>query len=253
ASGAVAGGSLGTGTGKVARSPEKTWKFINSIGGGSTAARQRTPRAGWREEPRWHPPGGWRSVPEGPRGGRRPGGLRPAGGGGPGGGRAGVRACPKPRKESPDLVVDEAERLPPPPDLREQLGAVAAHLLRRLPRVEHLLEQSEHLGVAGHRCVSSGYWGVARRLRGPARRGRAEVGPLQAPLHRLLGNLDHRGCFGVSQPLDADEVEGLALVLRDALDRPQDAAAVGGEAGAGAARRGRNPGLRQCRGGRPFI
>src|SRR5262249_60964276 len=49
-----------------------------------------------------------------------------------------------------DLRVDEAERLPPVPDLRQQLGAVAAHLLRRLAQLEHLLEHSLHLRVAGH-------------------------------------------------------------------------------------------------------
>ena len=65
-------------------------------------------------------------------------------------GRAGIRTCPEPRKQRPDLRVDELEFLPPLPDFRQQLGAVAAHLLRRLPRVEHLLEQFEHLGVAGH-------------------------------------------------------------------------------------------------------
>ena len=48
-----------------------------------------------------------------------------------------------------DLHVDELTFLPPLPDFRQQLKAVAAHLLRRLPRVEHLLEQFEHLGVAG--------------------------------------------------------------------------------------------------------
>ena len=46
--------------------------------------------------------------------------------------------------------------------------AVAAHLFGSLPRVEHLLEQFEQVGVAGHGLVSSGCRGVARRLRGPA-------------------------------------------------------------------------------------
>src|SRR5262249_11087402 len=43
-------------------------------------------------------------------------------------------------------------------------------------RVEHLLEQSEHPGVAGHRQSSSWRRGVARRRRGPAGGGRVEVG-----------------------------------------------------------------------------
>ena len=97
---------------------------------------------------------------------------------------------------------------------------------------------------------------------GLAGRGRAEVGqplrqqepgPVQPPLHRLLRNPDHRGRLGVSQPLDADQVEHLPLVLREAVDRPQHAAAVRGQAGGGAAGRGRDPGLRQRRGGGPFI
>jgi hypothetical protein len=67
----------------------------------------------------------------------------------------GTRTGPHPWKQGPDLRVDMAERLPPLPDLGEHFGAVAAHLLRRLPRVEHLLEQAEHLGVAGHRRSSS--------------------------------------------------------------------------------------------------
>jgi hypothetical protein len=44
--------------------------------------------------------------------------------------------------------------------------------------------------------------------------GQQEPGPVQAPLHRLLGNPDHCGRLGMSQPLDADQVEDLALVLR---------------------------------------
>src|SRR5262249_20413093 len=75
--------------------------------------------------------------------GRSRGGARPRG-------RAGIRTCPEPRKQRPDLRVDELEFLPPLPDFGEQLGEVAAYLLRRLARVEHLLEQSEHLGVADH-------------------------------------------------------------------------------------------------------
>src|SRR5262249_6400582 len=65
--------------------------------------------------------------------------------------RAAARKGPDPWKQRPELRVDEVELLPPPPDLREQVGAVAAHLLRRPARVEHLLEQSEYLRVAGHR------------------------------------------------------------------------------------------------------
>src|SRR5262249_9627925 len=65
-------------------------------------------------------------------------------------GRASIRTCPKARKQHPDLRVDALELLPPLPDFGEQLGAVAAHLLRRLARAEHLLEQFKHLGVAGH-------------------------------------------------------------------------------------------------------
>ena len=75
----------------------------------------------------------------------------------------------------PDLGVDALEFLPPLADFRQQLGAVAAHLFRRLTRVEHLLKESEHLGVAGHRPSSSSGMGVARR-RGLSRRGRAKVG-----------------------------------------------------------------------------
>ena len=47
-------------------------------------------------------------------------------------GRASIRTCLKARKQRPDLRVDELELLPPPPDFGEQLGAVAAHLFRRL-------------------------------------------------------------------------------------------------------------------------
>jgi hypothetical protein len=61
-----------------------------------------------------------------------------------------------------------------------------------------------------------------------ARRGRAKVGqplgqqepgPIQAPLHRLFGNTDHKGHLGMRQPLDADQVEDFPLVLRETLDR----------------------------------
>src|SRR5262249_2280567 len=65
-------------------------------------------------------------------------------------GRADIRTWPKPRQQRPYLRVDELELLPPLPDFGEQLGTVAAHLLRRLAQFEHLLEQSEHLRVAGH-------------------------------------------------------------------------------------------------------
>jgi hypothetical protein len=43
---------------------------------------------------------------------------------------------------------------------------------------------------------------------------------MQAPLHGLLGNPDDRGGLGVRQPLEADQVEDLPLVLREALDGP---------------------------------
>src|SRR5262249_34560067 len=66
-------------------------------------------------------------------------------------GRASIRTCPKPRKQLPDLRVDELDLLPPLPDLGEQLGAVAAHLLRRLAQFEDLIEQPGHLRVVGHR------------------------------------------------------------------------------------------------------
>src|SRR5262249_59673429 len=64
---------------------------------------------------------------------------------------ASIRIYPKPRKQRPHLRVDELELLPPLPDFGEQLGAVAAHLLRRLAQFEHLPEHSVHLRVAGHR------------------------------------------------------------------------------------------------------
>jgi hypothetical protein len=61
---------------------------------------------------------------------------------------------------------------------------------------------------------------------------------MQAPLHRFLRNPDHRGRLGMSPPLDAEQVESLPLVLREALDRPQNAAAVLAEARIAAAGRG---------------
>jgi hypothetical protein len=69
--------------------------------------------------------------------------------------RCAARRCAECRKHRLDFRVDPAEFLPLPLDFREQLGAVAAHFFRGLARVEHLLEQSEHLGVAGHRPSSS--------------------------------------------------------------------------------------------------
>ena len=80
-----------------------------------------------------------------------------------------------------------------------------------------------------------------------------EAGPVQAPLHRLHRNPDNPGGLGVRQPLDADQLEHLPLVLRQALDRPQHAAGVLAEAGVAAAGRGRNAGFRQGRGGGLFI
>ena len=76
--------------------------------------------------------------------------------------------------------------------------------------------------------------------------------PVQAALHRLLGNPDHRGRLAVRQALDADQVEDLALVLREALDRLEHAAPVRAEAGAGAVRRGRDARFRKYGGG-PVI
>src|SRR5262249_59529285 len=58
--------------------------------------------------------------------------------------------CLKPRKQLPDLRVDELDLPPPLPDFGEQLGAVAAHLLRRLAQFVDLVEQPLHLRVAGH-------------------------------------------------------------------------------------------------------
>src|SRR5262245_53717679 len=98
-----------------------------------------------------------------------PGYLRRVGGGRHGHDRGDTRGRPKAREQLDDGRVDEAELPPPLPEFGEQLGAAAAHLLRRLARVEHLLEQSEHPGVAGHRQSSS-------RRRGPVGGGRAEVG-----------------------------------------------------------------------------
>jgi hypothetical protein len=83
--------------------------------------------------------------------------------------------------------------------------------------------------------------------------GQEEPGPVQPPLYRLHRNPDHAGRLGVSQPLDADQVEHLPLVLRQVVDRPQHAAAVRGEPGSRAAGWGRDPGLRQRRDGGPFI
>ncbi len=79
--------------------------------------------------------------------------------------RAVIQNGPKSRQQRPDLGVDEAEFLPPLPDFREQVGAVAAHLFGRLPRVEHFLEQSEHVRVARHRQSSSRRGCAARRRR----------------------------------------------------------------------------------------
>jgi hypothetical protein len=53
-----------------------------------------------------------------------------------------------------------------------------------------------------------------------------DPGLMKAPLHRFLRNPDHRGRLCMSQPLDAEQVESLPHVLREALDRPQNAAAV---------------------------
>jgi hypothetical protein len=57
----------------------------------------------------------------------------------------------------------------------------------------------------------------------------------------------------MSQPLDANQVEDLALVLRQALDRPKYAPPVRAEARGGAGWRRRNPGFRQGREGGLFI
>jgi len=65
--------------------------------------------------------------------------------------RIGTLACAEPRKQRPDLRVEELEVLPALADFGEQLGAVAAHLLRRLAQFEHLLEHLVHLRVIGHR------------------------------------------------------------------------------------------------------
>jgi hypothetical protein len=102
--------------------------------------------------------------------------------------------------------------------------------------------------------VSPGASSVVRRVRAevgqPLRE--QEPGAVQAPLHRLLRNPDHRRRLGVGEPLDADEVEHLPLVLREALDGSQHAAAVRGQAGGGTAG-GRDPALRQRRSGGVFI
>jgi hypothetical protein len=84
-----------------------------------------------------------------------PGYLRQVGGRGHGRDCADSRRRPKAREQLDDGRVDEAGLPPPLPDFGEQFGAAAAHLFRRLPRVAHLLKQSEHPGVGGHRQSSS--------------------------------------------------------------------------------------------------
>src|SRR5262249_4278386 len=64
--------------------------------------------------------------------------------------------------------------------------------------------------------------------------GQQEPGPIQAPLHGLLRNANYACRLGMRQPLNADEVENLSFILREALNCLQHAAAVRGEAGSGA-------------------
>jgi hypothetical protein len=80
-----------------------------------------------------------------------------------------------------------------------------------------------------------------------------DPGLMQAPLHRFLKIPDHRGRLGMSQPLDAEQVESLPLVLREALDRPQNAAAVWAEARIAAAGRGGGLSWLLCRDRGLFI
>ena len=77
--------------------------------------------------------------------------------------------------------------------------------------------------------------------------------PVQTPLHRLGRNPDDGRGLGMSQPLDADQLKYLALVLGQALDCLQHAAGVLGEAGVAAARWGHNAGFSQSRGAGLFI
>src|SRR5262249_2147766 len=60
-------------------------------------------------------------------------------------------------------------------------------------------------GIRRGRLTSAAYgpspWGTLAFAPG------GQGGPVQAALHRLLGNPDHRGRLGMRQPLDADQVE----------------------------------------------
>src|SRR5207248_11781997 len=59
------------------------------------------------------------------------------------------------------------------------------------------------------------------------RSGQKRQTPDEAPLHRLGGNAQHVGGFGLAHSLDSHEVEHFALVLRKILDRVENAAGVG--------------------------
>ena len=82
--------------------------------------------------------------------------------------------------------------------------------------------------------------------------GQQQQAAVQPPLHRLGRDAQHLGGLGLRQPLDPHQVERLPLVLRQAVDRLEHAAAVRGEAGVAAGRRRHQP-LAQLHGGGLLI
>ena len=91
-----------------------------------------------------------------------------------------------------------------------------------------------------------------RRRRSSSSLRQQQQAAVQPPLHRLGRDAQHLGGLGLRQSLDPHQVEDLPLVLRQAVDRRQHAAAVRGEAGV-AAGRGRHQPLAQLDGGGLFI
>ena len=81
-----------------------------------------------------------------------------------------------------------------------------------------------HARVVDHRRASSR---SDRRVGGdPAPSPAVNTRAVQPPLHRLDRDAQDLGGLGLRQPLDPHQVEHLALVLRQAVDRLQHAAAV---------------------------
>ena len=145
-------------------------------------------------------------------------------------------------------------RLTRPPlnlEADELLGAVVERLLKAL-REARPATVRQFFALANQHMR----WelnDLARRLDEQPTALPLEEGAVQAPLHGLLGNPDHRGRLGVGQPVDADQVEDLPLVLREALDRPQHAPAVRAEAGNAAQGRARDAYFRYGCNGRLLI